>query len=122
MNPTLKRLAIPWLHWSVGLVVLWQSYRTFHSACSNLGSAMDGAALNGVRLGLSGTEIVAAILFLMPPTTMIGGYLLLIIFALAILIHTLHGDFSGMEMLFIYGAAVLVSMAERRASSLVARR
>src|SRR5262245_40845716 len=122
MNPTLRWLAIPLLHWSVGLVALWQSYRTFHSAYSNLGSALDGAAFNRIRLGLSGSEIVAAILFLMPPTTMMGGYWLLIIFVLAILIHTLHGDFSGMEGLFIYGAAVLVSMAERRASSLVARR
>jgi len=117
MNPTLKRLAIPFLHWTVGMVVLWQSYRTFHSAYSYLGSVMDGAALNRIRLGLSGSEMVAAILFLVRPTTMIGGYLLLIIFALAVLVHTLHGDDSGMEVLFVYGAAVLVSMAERRAGS-----
>jgi hypothetical protein len=116
MSSTLKRLAIPLLHWSVGLVVLWQSYRTFHSSYAGLGSAVHVAALNRIRLGLSGSEIVAAILFLVPPTTIVGGYLLLAIFALAILIHTLHGDFSGMETLLVYGAAVLVSMADRKSS------
>jgi hypothetical protein len=47
---------------------------------------------------------------------LVGGYWLLIIFALAILIHTLHGDFSGMETLIVYGAAVMVSMANCKSS------
>jgi hypothetical protein len=116
MNPTLKRLAIPLLHWSVGLVVLWQSYRTFHAAYANFASAGHTAVLNRIRLGLSGSEIIAAILFLVPPTTFVGGYFLLALFALAILIHTLHGDFSGIETLCVYAAAVLVSMGERKSS------
>ncbi len=111
MKPQVKRLAIPFLRWSVGLVVLWASYQTFHSAWSKLHVPGHSGALTGVRLVLSGSETVAAILFLIPLTTMLGGYLLLIIFALAIVIHTLHGDFSGMEVLIVYGAAVLVSMA-----------
>ena len=47
---------------------------------------------------------------------LIGGYLLLAIFALAILTHTLLGDVSGMETLLVYGSAVLVSMAERKSN------
>jgi hypothetical protein len=113
MKPQVKRLATPLLHWSVGLVVLWQSYQTFHLAYSKLHVPGHSGALAGVRLVLSGSEIIAAILFLVPLTTVVGGYLLLAIFALAIIIHTLHGDFSGMETLIVYGAGVLASMAYR---------
>lgn len=66
-----------------------------------------------VRLVLSGSEIIAALLFLVPVTTVVGGYLLLVIFALAIAIHSLHGDFAGLEILVLYGAAVLVGLADR---------
>lgn len=97
MKPRVKRLAIPFLHWSVGLVVLWAAHQTFHLAWSKLHVPGHSGALAGVRLVLSGSEIVAAILFLVPFTTIVGGYLLLVILALAIVIHTLHGDFSGME-------------------------
>jgi hypothetical protein len=36
-----------------------------------------------------------------------------VIFALAIAIHSLHGDFAGLEILVLYGVAVFVSLAER---------
>ena len=113
MKPQVKRLAIPFLHWSTGLVVLWQSYQTFHSAWSKLHVPGHSGTLAGVRLLLSGSEMGAAILFLVPLTNALGGYLLLAIFGLAIIIHTLHGDFSGMETLIVYSAAVLVSLAHR---------
>ncbi len=113
MKPQVKRLAIPSLHWSVGLVVLWQSYQTFHLAFSKLHVPGHSGTLTGVRLVLSGCETIAAILFLIPLTTVVGGYMLLAIFALAIIIHTLHTDFAGMETLIVYGAAVLVGLAYR---------
>jgi hypothetical protein len=43
---------------------------------------------------LGGAEILAAMLFLIPPTMTVGGYSLLVIFALATLIHLLHGDYA----------------------------
>jgi hypothetical protein len=113
MTPQVKRLAIPLLHWSVGPVVLWQSCRTSHLAFLKVHALGHSGALAGVRLVLSGCEIVAAILFLVPFTAIAGGYLLLVIFAVAIIIHTLHGDFSGMDTLLVYGAAVLACMAYR---------
>ncbi len=113
MKAQVKRLAIPFLRWSVGLVVLWQSYKTFHSAYSKLHVPGHSGALAGVRLVLSGSEMVAAILFLIPLTTVLAGYVLLTIFAAAIVIHTLHGDLSGMETLIVYGAAILVMLAQR---------
>ncbi len=116
MNASLKRLAIPILHGSVGLVVLWQSYQTFHMTYAKLHAPDHAGALAAVRLALSGSEIIAAILFLVPFTAVAGGYLLLAIFALALAIHALHGDLSGMETLIVYSAAVLASLAYRQRS------
>ncbi len=92
---------------------MWQSYQTFHLAFSKLHVSGHSGTLAGVRLVLSGSEIIAAILFLVPLTTVVAGYVLLAIFALAIIIHTVHGDFAGMETLIVYGSAVLVSLAHR---------
>lgn len=111
MNAALKRVSLPLLKWSTGLVVLWQSWLTFHSSITHLNAPGHSSALAHVRLVLSGAEILAAIFFLVPRTTKMGGYALLVIFLLAIVIHTLHGDFGGLGILVLYGAAVLVCMA-----------
>ena len=113
MNQPLKRPAMAFLRWSVGLVVLWQSYQTFHMAYTKGHAPGHAGALTGVRLVLSGSEIVAAILFLAPSSTALGGYLLLLIFGLALALHTLHGDIAGLAVLIVYGAAVLVTLADR---------
>lgn len=113
MNANWKRIALPFLRWSVGLVVLWQSWLTFHGTLAKLHAPGHPAALAHVRLVLSGAEMVAAVLFLLPVTTAVGGYGLLAIFALAIIIHALHGDASGLEALVVYGAAALVCLAYR---------
>jgi hypothetical protein len=113
MKAGLKKLAIPGLRWWVGLVVLWESFLTMRAAHSKLYAPGHSGTLVMVRLVLSGSEIVAAALFLLSPTMVAGGYLLLLIFALAIAIHTLHGDFAGLEVLVVDGMAVLVSLAYR---------
>jgi hypothetical protein len=113
MNTTLKRLSLPFLRWSVGLVVLWQSWLTFHGTLGKLHAPGDPSGLAHVRLVLSGAEMAAAVLFLLPVTAAIGGYGLLAIFALAIAIHALHGDVSSLETLVVYGVAVLATLAYR---------
>jgi Ca2+/Na+ antiporter len=65
-----------------------------------------------VRLALAWAEIAAAILFLVPFTTLLGGCLLLVIFFLAALLHILHGEFD-IGVLLVYAMAVLVSMTYR---------
>jgi hypothetical protein len=111
MNAVLKRVSLPLLKWSTGLVVLWQSWLTFRSSLTHLNAAGHSSALAHVRLVLSGAEILAATLFLAPRTTKTGGYALLVIFLLAIVIHTFHGDFGGLGILVLYGAAVMVCIA-----------
>jgi hypothetical protein len=61
-----------------------------------------------MRPGLAWAEIAAAILFLVPLTTLLGGYLLLAIFFLAALLHILRGEFD-IGVLLVYAMAVLLS-------------
>jgi len=109
MNPTLKRLSLPLLRWTVGLVVLIESIRFAFSPSAAHFLARAGLPL-WIRPALGGAELAAAILFLLPRTRSIGGYALLAIFALAVLIHVLHRQFD-VTWLVVYALAVLVSMA-----------
>ncbi len=109
MNANLTRVSIPLLRWTLGLVVMLQSFEFIFStsAARLLAKAGWPAWLRPV---LGGLEIIAAVLFLVPFTATIGGYLLLVIFGLAALLHILHGQY-GVEGLLVYAVAVLVSMA-----------
>ena len=115
MTDAARKFALSFLRWSTGLVVLWKSRLTFRAAILHLHAPGTGhpAALVHLRLVVSGVEILAAALFLIPCCEKTGGYALLVIFALAVVIHLLHGDFGGMEILFVYAAAVLVCLAFR---------
>lgn len=111
MSNRARLFALPLLRWSTGLVVLWQSWLTFRLSISHLNAPGHSSALAHVRFALSGAEMLAAALFLIPPSEKIGGYLLIVIFGLAIGIHIMHGDFGGMEVLFVYAAAVFACLA-----------
>ena len=114
MNDPARNFAVSLLRWTTGLVVFLESWRTFHGALEHLRAPEHSAALVPVRIVLSAAEMLAAVLFLIPLTEKIGGYLLLVIFGLAIVIHVLHGDFGGMEILLVYAAAVFACLAFRR--------
>ena len=110
-------VAIRILHWTVGLVILLESCRTLHGALLHWHNAGHGAVLLWVRLVLSSVEIVAALLFLAPWTIIPGAYLLLGIFAVAVVIHALHGDFAGLEFLILYATAVYVCLVHQKEES-----
>jgi hypothetical protein len=111
MNERVKNFAIPGLHWCVGLIVLWESCRFAFGASAMRAFAETGLP-NWIRPALGSVELVAAVLFLLPATAVVGGYALLVIFFLAAIIHILHGwyDVSG---LVLYGMAVLASLANQ---------
>ncbi len=109
MNPQLKRLSIPILRWTLGLVVLWQSVHFVLSA-SSVRHLSENGMPQWIRPVLGGGEILAALLFLMPAVSSAGGYLLLVIFAIAVALHLLHGD-SEVGGLIVYCAAVVVCLA-----------
>ena len=109
-NPTRHlRNAISILHWSVGLVILIESCLFVFSASRGHAFAESGMP-HLIRPILGGAEIIAVLLFLIPPARTIGGYALLVIFILAALIHILHGqpDVGG---LVVYAAAVYTVLA-----------
>jgi|SRR5580704_12141408 hypothetical protein len=116
MTMNRERVALALLRWTLGLVVLWQSYRF----------AVSSAAVRNLsHLGLppwlvpviGGAELLAAALFLIPKLRRVGGYALLTIFTLACAFHGLHGE---IELgLLVYAAAVVACMAT---TSEVARR
>jgi hypothetical protein len=114
MTDAARNFALPFLRWSAGIVVLWESWLTFRAALLHLSAPGHRGALVHLRLVLSGAEILAAVLFLIPRCEKIGGYALLAIFSLASVVHVLHRDFGGMEVLFVYAAAVFACLAFRK--------
>jgi len=99
------------LRWTSGLVIILESSRfVFSKAAAHF---LANAGLPAwIRPVLGGAEIVAAISFLAPVTSLIGGYALLAIFGMATLVHLLHGQF-GVEGLVLYAVAVLVCLTNR---------
>jgi len=113
MSTRRREMTIAGLRWAVGVVVIAESLRLALHPAAAQHFARAGMPL-WMRPALAWTELVAAILFLVPLTTVAGGYLLLVIFLLAALLHVLHGEFA-IGALVVYGLAVLVSMAHRAA-------
>lgn len=108
MSASKRDLAINVLRWTVGIVVLFESIHFTFSPSSVRHLSRMGLP-GWIRFGLGGAEAVAALLFLFSASWTVGSYALLVIFAIAIVIHLLHGDFD-IGGLAVYGMAVLVAM------------
>jgi hypothetical protein len=104
MPPRRLVLSFLGLWFTLGLVVLYASVRTFLSAMSG---TMHGPAHIHLSL-LAGIESVAALLFLVPRTLRVGGTGLLLTFAVALLAHALTGEFQA--ILVLYAAATIFVM------------
>ena len=111
MNTRLRAHAIDWLRWTLGVIVLLQSCRTLF-VYAQLHAPPKTGVPHAIVTALASSEIVAAVLFLIPVTSALGGYLLLAVFALAAIVHILHGQWD-VGVLAIYSMAVLVCMAHR---------
>ncbi len=111
MKSDVRTKAIVGLQWVVGLVVIVESLRLAFDATAARHFERAGMPL-WMRPALAWTEIAAAILFLVPFTTVLGGYLLLVIFFFAVILHLLHGEYD-IGALAVYGMAVLASLAYR---------
>jgi uncharacterized membrane protein YphA (DoxX/SURF4 family) len=109
MNIRLTKLSIPLLRWTLGLAVILESFEFVFSNSAAHFLAKAGLP-SWIRPVLGGTEIIAAILFLVPFTARIGSYLLLVIFGLAALVHILHGQYEVVG-LAVYAAVVIVCTA-----------
>jgi hypothetical protein len=102
MTEQRTKIAMTGLQWTLGVVILVEAFLFVMP-----GAAHDFSKThmpNIVRLLLGWGEIVGAALLLIPRTAVRGAWALLAIFALAILIHLLHGMFN-VGYLLIYAAA-----------------
>jgi uncharacterized membrane protein YphA (DoxX/SURF4 family) len=115
MSRTKRGLAIIVLRLVLGLVVLAQSFIFLFGGESVKFFAGHGLP-DAIRLILGWSEVVAAILFLLPPTLLVGAWFLLAVFAGAIFLHFVHGQFE-VGGLLVYSAAVLVVLASREPRS-----
>ena len=102
-----QSLALAILRTSLSLVVMVQAV-LFLVYSSLTGAHVIPAP---ARFVLGWGEIGGALLFLIPRTLVIGGWLLMVIFAFALLIHLAHGQFEG--GLVIYIAAVFTVLSQR---------
>lgn len=111
MNRIPSRISVVLLRWTLGLVVLEESYRfAFSASAAHLFMKTGLPAWIQPALGVS--EALAALLFVLPFTAAVGGYALLVIFGLAAAIHILHGQFD-IGGLLVYSVAVLVCVTAR---------
>jgi hypothetical protein len=112
MNSRLKMSAVAGLRWVLGLVLLLESAHFAISPAA--GSQLTANGFPGWTVpALGGSEVVAALLFLVPSASMVGGYALLFIFLVAACVHFLHGQF-GFGHLVVYSMAVIVCMTDRK--------
>jgi hypothetical protein len=111
MNPQFKKAAITGLQWVLGLVVLLESARFALSSAAAHQFARTGLP-QWIPPALGGSETLASFLFLVPSTRVIGGYALLVVFAIALTVHILHGQFD-VGGLVVYSMAVIVCMTHR---------
>lgn len=115
MKLSLTRLSIPLLRWTISIVVIIESVQFILSpAAAHLFLKLGVPAWVRPALGIS--EILATILFVVPATTIVGASLLLVIFALAAMVHLLHGQY-GVSGLVVYAVAVLACMANRSSAT-----
>jgi hypothetical protein len=116
MTKWTTRRTIEALRWVLGLVVLWASCELLRATIAHIEGTSEASHIGPhawIRLVLASVEIVAAVMFLAPVVDVAGSYLLLAVFASAILFHVLQGQFD-VGGLLVYAAAVTVWLAHRR--------
>jgi len=100
MSQDAHKLARAGLQWSLGLVLIYE--------CSRL--LLSGGAHTHIShvlvMAIAAVELLGAILFLIPPALHAGGRLLLATFAVAAVVHILHGQ-PDVGFLIVYAMAVL---------------
>jgi uncharacterized membrane protein YphA (DoxX/SURF4 family) len=109
MNRSNHKTAVLCLRWILGLYLVYQAAHFAMSAGSP--QFVRTGLPHWLPLALGGGELLAAILFLIPMASPVGGYALLVTLGAAVIVHVLHGQFD-VGNLFLYAAAVVVCMTE----------
>jgi hypothetical protein len=102
------------LQWTVALVVILEA-AIFALSGATYRQLVHMGLPAWIAPSLGGAEILAGLIFLMPRTNRVGAYALLVVFALAVLIHFAHGQFN-VGPIFVYAAAVLACTGQANRS------
>lgn len=103
------------LQWTLGLVVLIEALMfglSHEAACSFARTGLRG----WIRSVLAGGEVVAALLFMAPPTVALEAGMLIAVLLFAILLPLLHGMFA-VGSLVVFAAAALAVGTHRRSEN-----
>ena len=111
MSEKRARCSLLALQWALGVVILVEAAVFAFSPGSAHTFAKTGLP-DFIRLFLAWGEMVAAVLFLIPRTLIVGGWLLIVILVLAVVLHLLHGWWN-VGSLVVYVAAAWAVMAGR---------
>jgi uncharacterized membrane protein YphA (DoxX/SURF4 family) len=106
MKTQVSKLALLALQWSLGIILFLQAESLAFSSAEIQFSGHPGVH-HWIRLALAWSEMLACLVFLLPHAVKYGAALLLTVFALAALVHVLHGNFQIGD-LFILATAVVV--------------
>lgn len=109
MTQDRARSAITLLRWVLGLVILQEAARFAFSSSAAAAFAKTGLP-NAVHLGLAWSEMIAALIFLLPGLVRVGGWFLIVVLSFAIVVHLLHGWFDVGDLV-IYAAATWAVIA-----------
>jgi hypothetical protein len=106
-------IAFTGLQWTLGVVILIEAilFLTPNAAHSFARTHMP----NIVRLILGFGEIAGCILMLLPRTVIRGAWLLVAVFALAIVIHLLHGMYEVGNLAIYTAAAWAIALGKTNA-------
>jgi len=100
MSANANKLARTGLQWSLGLVLIYECSRLLFSRGAH------NHIPHVLVMSIAAVELLGAILFLIPPAKVTGGRVLLATFAVAAVVHLLHGE-PDVGFLVIYAMAVL---------------
>jgi len=102
MTEQRMKTALTGLQWTLGLVILMEAILFLMPSAGHDFAKTHMPDI--VRLVLGWGEIIGAVLLLIPRTAVRGGWVLVGIFVLAIVVHMLHGTYN-VANLVIYSAA-----------------
>ena len=110
LGRTSQRSSLLVLRFTLGIVILGQAI-VFALHDKSRAAFADTGLHSWIRPALAWSEILAALLFLLPWTMWLGAWLLLIVLLSATTLHFALGEIPG--SLLVYVAAVVVVMVHR---------
>jgi hypothetical protein len=113
MSEQRMKTALTGLQWTLGLVILTEAILFVMPSARHDFAATHMPDI--VRQVLGWGEIVGAVLLLIPQTAVRGAWFLVAIFALAIIVHLLHGAFNVGNLIIYTAAAWTVASAKASA-------